>query len=472
MAAPRVVIVGAGPAGVRCAQALVAAGWRPTVVDESRRDGGQIYRRQPEGFTRPARALYGSEAPKAQALHASFDALRPHIDHRSDTLAWHAQPGRLHVVHQGVADVIRWDALVICTGATDRLMPVPGWQLAGCYSLGAAQVALKSQACAVGERLVFAGSGPLLYLVAAQHVKAGAKVAAVLDTAPWQASLRALPDMAARPGVLLKGLGLLATLARHRVPVHRGVRLMAIDGEANTGVHGIRFSTPDGQAHTLACDAVAMGHHLRAESQLADLSGCAFQFDEAAQQWLPQADADGRSSVTGVYLAGDGLRLQGADAAEAAGRLAALAVLQDLGHPVDDGERQRLRDELAVMARFHQGLATAFPWPAEAAAKLSDDTVVCRCEGITAGQLRDTVRGRGACELNRVKAFSRLGMGRCQGRYCGLAGAEVIAHATGLPVADIGRLRAQGPLKPIGMAVQPAPLPTTTTHTAHQEPSA
>jgi NADPH-dependent 2,4-dienoyl-CoA reductase/sulfur reductase-like enzyme len=168
MGQARVVIVGAGPAGVRAAQALAESGVRPVVVDESRRDGGQIYRRQPEGFKRPYAKLYGTEADKAQALHRSFEQLRDRIDWRAETLAWHLEPRSLHVVRAGKAEVLPFDALIVCSGATDRLMPVPGWDLAGCYSLGAAQISLKSQACAIGQRVVFMGTGPLLYLVASQ----------------------------------------------------------------------------------------------------------------------------------------------------------------------------------------------------------------------------------------------------------------------------------------------------------------
>ena len=151
----RIVVVGSGPAGVRAAQALVQAGLRPTVVDEGRRDGGQIYRRQPEGFKRPYAKLYGTEAGKAQALHRDFDALRDQVDYRGDTLAWNLSEGALHVVRAGEPQVLPFDALIVCSGATDRLMPVPGWHRAGCYSLGASQIALKAQACAIGARTVF-----------------------------------------------------------------------------------------------------------------------------------------------------------------------------------------------------------------------------------------------------------------------------------------------------------------------------
>lgn len=455
--AARIVVIGAGPAGVRAAAALVEAGIRPVVIDEGRRDGGQIYRRQPEGFRRSYTALYGTEADRARRLHESFDALRAHIDYLPETLVWNIRDGIVHLAGAQGASSVAFDALLVCTGATDRLMPVPGWQHAGTYSLGGAQVALKSQGCAVGARTVMLGTGPLLYLLAAQYVKAGASVAAVLDTSPASARLRALPQLLAKPAVLLKGAALLRTLRAAGVPLHRGVTPVRIDGDAEHGVRGVHITLADGSPLHVETDAVAMGFHLRPETQVADLAGCAFDFDEAVGQWLPRVDADGRSSVRHVYLAGDGARVRGADAAEAAGRLAALAALRDLGVTPKIDDTVQLRDALARFTRFAAGLRTAFPWPAQHARALPDDTVVCRCEGITAGELRRVTLQAGAVEANRAKAFSRVGMGRCQGRFCAHAGAEVMAGALGVPVSAVGRLRGQAPVKPLAVALTPAP---------------
>jgi NADPH-dependent 2,4-dienoyl-CoA reductase/sulfur reductase-like enzyme len=454
MAQPRIIIVGAGPAGVRCAETLVAAGLRPTVVDENRRDGGQIYRRQPDNFTRPYAKLYGTEAGRAQSLHESFDALRDRIDYLPETLAWNIFSRQLHVTDQRHSRALPYDALVICSGATDRLMPVKGWHYAGTYSLGASQIALKAQACAIGRRIVFLGTGPLLYLVASQYVKAGAGVAAVLDTSPLLRRVAALPKLMARPSVLRNGLALVGELKRAGVQVLTGITPVEIKGSPDAGVQGVVIRDKGGSERSFDCDAVAMGYHLRPETQLADLARCAFRFDAETRQWLPELGEDGRTSVPGVYLAGDGVRVLGADAAELGGRLAALAVLKDVGLAVDEDQLRRLRAEQARMDRFRQGLVQAFPWPAQQAADLPDDAIVCRCETITAGELRRTVGEMGAREANRAKALCRVGMGRCQGRYCGHAGAEVIAHAAGVPLEQVGRLRGQAPVKPLSIAVR------------------
>lgn len=454
MVGPRVIVIGAGPAGARCAEALVAAGIRPTVIDENRRDGGQIYRRQPDNFTRPYSTLYGTEAAKAAALHGCFDALRECVDYLPETLVWNISERVVYALRQGKLVELPFDALVLCTGATDRLMPVKGWNLAGTYSLGGAQVALKAQACAIGRQTAFIGTGPLLYLVAAQYLKAGAGVAAVLDTSPWSLRLAALPKLLAMPRALLNGVALTLALRRAGVPMYSGVEPIEISGSAEGGVSGLSFKDAGGQAHSLASDAVALGYHLRPETQLADLARCEFEFDTPTRQWLPRVDAQGRSSSPGVYLAGDGARILGANAAEVSGRLAAAAVLQDLGYPVKAAEVAELERALAGLKRFAQGLGMSFPWPAHLAASLSDDTVVCRCEAVTVGELRRVVAQTGAIESNRAKAFSRVGMGRCQGRYCGNAAAEIIAHAANIPVEQVGRMRGQAPVKPLPIAIE------------------
>ncbi|MFB9123735.1 NAD(P)/FAD-dependent oxidoreductase [Paraburkholderia dipogonis] len=448
----RIVIVGAGPVGVRCAEALLAAGIRPIVIDEGRGDGGQIYRRQPEGFTRPYAKLYGTEASRAESLHQSFERLRGRLDYRSQTLAWNVAQGKLHIVREGHASVLPYDSLILCPGATDRLMPVKGWQLAGTYSLGAAQIALKSQACAIGRRVVFMGAGPLLYLVANQYVRAGAQVQAVLDTSDAGARLRALPKLLTRFDVLRKGGAFIASLKWAGVTMASGIEPIEIVGNASDGVQGVRYRMPNGKVEKIDCDAVGTGYHLRSETQLADLARCTFFFDATTRQWLPKIDELGRSSEKGVYIAGDGARVLGADGAEIAGRLAAFATLIDLGQEIPAATLEPLRREQRKMDRFRRGLVEAFTWPAEQAARLSDDTIVCRCEGIMAGELRRVVHDEGAREANRAKAFSRVGMGRCQGRYCGHAGAEIIAAAAYEPLEQVGRLRGQAPVKPMSIA--------------------
>ncbi|WP_087724696.1 FAD/NAD(P)-dependent oxidoreductase [Pandoraea sp. PE-S2T-3] len=471
-ARPEVVIVGAGPAGIRAAQTLVAAGIRPIVLDENARWGGQIYRQPPAdaGFARSKQTLYGFEAAKADAVHTTMAALLPQIDYRPDTLVWACDPAdpsadavnasqgasrgqRLHTMHAGREIAVPFTHLLIASGATDRVLPVPGWTLPGVYTLGGAQVALKAQGCAIGERVVFAGTGPLLYLVAYQYVKAGANVVAVLDTSEFAAQVKATPRLLNQPGTLAKGLYYVGWLRARGVRIEHGVTLNGIDGTA--GVRAVRWQR-DGREHTLGCTALGLGFGLRPETQLADLAGCRFVFDDLNQCWLPARDAAGRSSQAGIYLAGDGAGIAGADAAEMAGRRVALAMLEDLGiaAPSLPGAPDALTLErrLASIRRFRVGIEQAFALPADPSAQWPDDMLVCRCEEIDARTLRECVRHDGVTEINRLKALTRVGMGRCQGRMCGEAACHLLAEATGQTLSQVGRLRAQAPIKPIPIA--------------------
>ncbi|KAF1029116.1 MAG: Hydrogen cyanide synthase subunit HcnB [Pseudomonas sp.] len=441
-----VVIVGAGPAGITAARTLLDHGVTPCLVDESPRGGGQIYRRQPANFQRSAKALYGFEAGKANAVHRTMDELAPHIDYRPETLVWNAENGRLDMLNHGRAESLEYTQIIVATGATDRILPVPGWTLPGVYSLGAAQIALKYQGCAIGERVAFCGSGPLLYLVAYQYAKAGAKVVAVLDSAPFSAQCRALPALLGQPATLAKGMYYRAWLAAHGIPVYQGATLAQIHGEQ-------RVSSIQWGDRRLDCDAVAFAHALRSETQLADLLGCEFAWSALNRAWLPQRDNAGRSSVAGVYLAGDGAGIMGADAAQMAGERAALALLEDRGVAIDHRRPPVLEQQLASIRRFRHGLETAFPFPVEWAAQVPDALIVCRCEEISAGEVRAVV-DEGHWELNRVKAHCRVGMGRCQGRMCGLAAAEIVAERSGRAIEDVGRLRSQAPIKPLPFGVE------------------
>ncbi|GBR09889.1 FAD/NAD(P)-dependent oxidoreductase [Acetobacter oeni] len=452
MDAPVIVVIGAGPAGTRAAQTLACAGLRPIVLDENQRQGGQIYRRQPENFTRAPAKLYGASAAAATALHADFEALRPSLDYQPETLAWGVSGDMLLTECRGHADAVRFDGLIIASGATDRIMPCPGWTLPGVFSLGGSQIALKAQACAIGQAPVFMGTGPLLYLVAWQYLQAGVKPRAVLDTSSLTTRLRGLGGLRRRPAVLAQGLRYMAGLARAGITLRSGIRPVRIESrqDGETPCAGaVIWKDGQGRTHRTDCDAVGIGYGLRSETQLADLLKCDFAFDATSRQWLPVTDRDGATSRAGVYLAGDGAGIRGADAAESAGALAALRCLQDIGRPVMEGEMTRLRAALEPMNGFRHGLETGFPWPWRHAAGLPDDTVVCRCENVTAGDIRRAAGPLDSPEINRAKAFVRVGMGRCQGRMCGLAAAEILAAARGVAIEEAGRVRSAAPLKPL-----------------------
>ncbi len=450
MASERIVIIGAGPAGVRAAEALVAAGLRPTILDEAPASGGQIYRRQPAELRRGYGELYGFEAQKAKRLHDALEGLRDAVDYRPDCMVWNLEKDRLHILHAGNAETAPFDRLILATGAIDRVLPFDGWTLPGVYTLGGAQIALKAQACSVGRRTVFLGSGPLLPYVAYQYAKAGAEVVAVLDTAPLAAKWRALPGLLAGGATFFKGAYFLAWLGAHGIPYRHGV--VPVRALGDQAVEGLLYKDAGGRERSLGCDAIAFGYGLKSELQLADLAGCDFKLDPVSHNWILELDDSGRTSVAGIYAAGDGVAIRGADAAELSGARAAYALLDDLGVGGRSAELQRLNRRLGRLDKLRAALEMAFPYPRHLARSIADDCIVCRCEVVSAGEIRRAVNDLGADDVNRAKAFCRVGMGRCQGRVCEPAATAIVADALGRELSEVGRFRAQAPVKPVPIA--------------------
>ena len=446
-----VAIVGAGPAGVRAAETLLRHNIKPILIDEAMAPGGQVYRQPPAGAERPAEDIYGFETRKAKAIHAVIGAAGTRIDYRPNTLVWNAaradEKVRLDTIQDGAAGTVIVDRLILATGAVDRVVPFPGWTVPGVFTLGAAQIALKSQGIAIGGKVALVGAGPLLPLLAAQYIKAGLTPAIVLDVTPFSAKVLALPRLLVEPATLCKGLHYTLAVMRAKLPRAAGVRAIRVLGQDR--VTGLVYRDRAGGEHHVDCDAVAASFGLRSEAQLADLAGCRFIYEATSRQWQPWSDISGRSSVSNIYLAGDGAGIAGADAAELAGERAALAILEDTGVMVDGDRISRVEMWLAWHRVFRRGLEAAYPFPAHLLDVIEPDTTLCRCEGITVAALRRSVREQAPVDVSQLKAFTRIGMGRCQGRMCALAAAELLAADANVPIEAAGRLRAQPPVKPI-----------------------
>jgi NADPH-dependent 2,4-dienoyl-CoA reductase/sulfur reductase-like enzyme len=418
------------------------------VIDESPRPGGQAYRQPPAELDLDIAALLGREYANYERLHAEFATAMPRIDYRPNTTAFDIGDNEVLTHSGGRLDGLQYDALLLATGAVDRVIPAKGWTLPGVYTLGAAQTLLKDQGALIGRRIVFVGSSPLLYLAALQCRKMGGEVVAILDTNPFSDKLRSLGKLLSSKRTLWQGVSYIARLRAAGVRIENGIKPVEIGGEG--GVSRMSFRDSHGALQHVDCDAVALGYGLRSETQLAELAGCEFAYHEVFRQNFPKADADGRCG-RGVYVAGDGALIGGAHAAELSGRLAAFAIMADQGRAARGNDAiSSLRRRLGRLRRFQEGLASAFRLPFQGLADLGDEVTMCRCENVTAGELRDAVRRNfGAKEVNRVKAYTRCGMGRCQGRYCGIAAAEMTAMERGVARAEVGQLRVQAPIKPV-----------------------
>ncbi|MCV2865138.1 NAD(P)/FAD-dependent oxidoreductase [Albidovulum sediminicola] len=441
------IVIGAGPAGMAAAAKAAETGLAVTLLDEQPRPGGQIYRDVDRAAAKRGRIL-GADYTHGATLTQSLN--HPAIAQISGAVVWEIEEGfRVSYTKDGCAAQVAGDRIILATGALERPMPVPGWTLPGVMTAGAAQILLK-QSGMVARRAALVGSGPLLYLIAAQMIRAGTPPLALVETQTRGDLLGAMPHL---PGALrgwpylAKGMKLLREIIRARVPRHTGASAIAVEG--GTHAEAVRFRA-GGRSHRIACDTVLLHHGVVPNTQAARSIGVAHRWNEAQRCFAPILDTWGATDVAGVLIAGDGAGIGGAKAAEIAGRIAALKVAEEHGK-LTQGERDaQARPLLAARARelaVRPFLDTAYP-PLSEAMTPADATIVCRCEEVTAGDIRGYAK-LGCLGPNQAKAFGRPGMGPCQGRYCGLTVTALLAEAHGTSPDATGYYRIRPPLKPV-----------------------
>ena len=452
-------IIGAGPAGMSAAIAAREHGADVLVLDEQAAPGGQIYRNvETVAAERPetARVLGGDYAAGA-ALVRAFRGCGAEYSPR--TSVWEVSavarredasaPLEFGILRDGVAEIVRAHCVIVASGAQERAVPVPGATLPGVMGAGGAQSLLKGAGLVADVPVVIAGSGPLVYLVAWQLVRAGAPVRAVLLTMPdgWMSrAAGTLPEALAMPGALLKGI------AWRRALAGRGVEVMEAHGLAIEGrkrVESVRFRHR-GRERSMQASLVLLHEGVIPNAHLTLAAQLDHVWDARQHAFRPAVDEWGRTSEPGVLVAGDGARILGAEAAVETGRIAALEAAYRLGRirvHQRDGLARLHRASLACHRRFREFLDLTFE-PRPTVRRPSDPAVtVCRCEEVAIAEIERVV-AHGCPGPNQAKAFTRCGMGPCQGRMCGTVVSEIFAEHRHEDVGTIGHYRIRPPVKP------------------------
>jgi NADPH-dependent 2,4-dienoyl-CoA reductase/sulfur reductase-like enzyme len=443
--APRsfdLAIVGAGPAGMAAAITARDCGLSVLVVDENAAPGGQVFRAAELAGTDPA--LARDMAPGLDLI-ARFRALD--ITYRPGATLWMLDPdtgtlslSRLNETLEFVADRI-----LLATGAQERPMPIPGWTLPGVMSAGAAQIALKTAGMVPSGKVVLAGQGPLMWLLANQLIRAG--VLPVLVETRTQPILRtALEQGGIFSGLaqLTKGIGLILKARQSGMRVITGAKHLRAEGSSR--VQTLRF-----EGGFEPCDTLLLHEGVIPSTHISMAIGLEHVWDARQFCWRPKLDVFGASSHARIAVAGDGAVIGGWEAAVATGQLAALDAAFRLGRlaGADRDFRAEASADALLQARALRPFLDALYAPSqEILAPPEESTIICRCEEVTAGSLR-WAAAIGATGPNQAKAYLRCGMGPCQGRLCGPTVAAVIAEIRGAAVEEVGHFRPRAPYKPI-----------------------
>ncbi|SHF70544.1 NADPH-dependent 2,4-dienoyl-CoA reductase, sulfur reductase [Modicisalibacter ilicicola DSM 19980] len=444
-----IAIVGAGPAGMAAAVTLADAGYRPTVFDMNAAPGGQIYRQL--HAPQASDAVMGKDYRRGRELLDAF--LQADIDHRPGSRVWWADNDAsgtaLGVLARGQTQ--RWQArqLILAGGAMERGWPFRGWQLPGVMNAGAAQILLKQGALVPSIPPVLAGSGPLLYLLAWQYLRAARPPALILDVAPARRYGEVLHQVHRAwlgRDYLLKGARLIGALKRAGVPIRQGIT--ALEAEGDTAVERVRYRHK-GRWHTQPSELLLTHFGVTPEPQLARSLGLEHVWHAGQQCFVPRRDAT-LAAGTNLWIAGDGGGIGGALNAEREGRLVALSLLENEQRTTAE-QRREGQALLAARRRDLEArclLERLFRLPESWLDDQSAETLVCRCESVSRGEL-DLAITQGGAGPNQLKAFTRCGMGPCQGRQCGESVTRLLAQRLGGTPDAVGYYHIRPPVHSI-----------------------
>jgi len=392
-AALDLVVVGAGPGGIAAAAVAAEAGKRVCLLDNNSAPGGQIWR----GFSSETAGKY----PHGRTFLSWMARLKAsRCEVRSGWQVVDAPaPGRLRLECGIESCDLRFERLIVATGARERFLPFPGWTLPGAMGAGGLQALVKGGLDPRGKRVIVAGSGPLLLAVAAGLARAGATIAGIYEQASMaQVAGFGVHTLLTQPGKIAEGADYrLKTLS---TPYRLGWWVSRAEGRGRVE----QVTVTDGRtARTLACDWLACGFGLVPNLELPRLLGCRILDGSVEVDSLQQ------SSVPGVACVGELTGIGGLDKALAEGEIAGSEAAGL------DSEARSAQRRLRPLRSFGLRMERAFALRPELAALPAADTVVCRCEDVVHGALQRCASAREA------KLHTRCGMGACQGRICGTA---------------------------------------------------
>ncbi len=443
------LVIGAGPAGLAAASEAAGLGLSVLLLDEQGAPGGQIYRGI-ETAPPAVKRILGKEYRQGSTLAEAFR--QSGAEYRAGASVWRVDgDGTVAYSWNGAAVIAKGRRVLVATGAMERPVPILGWTLPGVMSAGGAQTLLKSSGIVPAGRIVIAGNGPLALLIATQLITAGADVVALLETTEFGDYLAAAPHLprAIQAGdYLAKGKQMRRDILRAGATICSGVAGLAATGDDR--VQAVTFETA-GTRHTLPVDTLLLHAGVVPNVQITRQLNCDHEWIAGQRYWRPVLDGWGATSCNVIAVAGDGGGIIGAEASALAGRLSALDAARRCG-VIELAERDRrarnIRDAMSRHMAIRPLLDALFrPDPAFCVPP-EDATIVCRCEEVTAGDIRAAV-GEGAMGPNQLKAFTRCGMGPCQGRMCGLTVAEIIAASRSATMDETGYYRIRPPIKPL-----------------------
>ncbi|MFH2037979.1 MAG: NAD(P)/FAD-dependent oxidoreductase [Chloroflexota bacterium] len=448
-------VIGAGPAGIHAAYAAAQAGVAVTLVDENQFPGGQYYRQAPPEIKLPGEC----EHAEAGSVYALLD--HPKIRVLSNRIVWGIFEERiLALADSKTTSTLSVDKVVLATGAYERPLAFPGWTLPGVMGAGATMRMVKTQGLLPGKRVLLAGLGPLQLPLASLLLKLGVDVVCIAEAARLFSGLTVMPPMLENPDRIREAVSYISTLMKYKTRYLFNHTITRVEGKEQVEQATIaaldRNGKPiPGTERSYEVDCVCLGYGFLPLFQLPVAFRCELKYDQDLRWYLPDHKENMETTIPGVFVAGDVTDMGGAKVAAAEGRVAGLTAAYQLGSLNEAEYYQQVQPSLSELRRLNR-LARAFQkmyaFPEGLSTLADDETVICRCEEITLGKLKQ-VLAYGVENLSQVKRLSRAGMGYCQGRNCSVLVAPYVNSICGQPLNTVTPFTIRPPLHPVPLEV-------------------
>ncbi len=453
----KIVIIGAGPAGLSASIQLAEMGFSSTIIDENQRIGGAIFKQPEKGFEN---SIFYNEKTyvRAKKLFNDFNQYSSLIDLEleCEVLGNFPQTNELAVLQNGKVRNITIESLLVSTGCYERAQPFPGWTLSGIMSVGGIQLQVKSGNVKPGQRVALIGTGPLLMVAAKQLHMAGLTVVAVVEAGKRKDILNKSLDLLSNTKLLREGVSYKNYLKKHKIPYYYGHGVVKAVG--NLQVEKLMIAPYDDQwnpirekAFTLEVDSVGIQYGYVPRIQLTQMFSCKHSYDKNRGGYFPLIDEWHRTSIKNIYSAGDTNGIYGSEVAILSGKIAALGYLIDTGK-ISLIEAEKLaapiKKEMNKLKKFQRSLDQFSELRAGLMTLPEADTIICRCEHINKETIDQAIKA-GVKDMTALKIQTRVGMGNCQGKMCGSYCQEYLSHKTNLSAESVGLLNPRFPLAPI-----------------------
>lgn len=455
------LVIGAGPAGMSAAAVAAEAGLNVIIIDERSNMGGQYFKQPSKSFSVVEKNL-DKQYQKGRQLISRVS--HPRITILRGSTIW-GTFGLMNILVASSEERWRIESknILIATGAFESGMPIPGWTLPGVMTTGAAQTFLRSYQVAIGKNVAISGNGPLNLQMAAELIKSGIKVVALAETSRPLGLINGLRSMKLlyySPRLFLDGLKYIFIIARARVPFMQSAAPTSFEGDNYVEQIEISKISAEGvpvpqSNRKFAVDSVALGFGFSPSNEIARSLGCKHSFSAQLNMLIADRDIFGRSSIPGVWIAGDSSGIGGAQVAMAEGIIAGFALSLDSGSQLTSGQEAEYEKALKTRRRsnkFQKVLWKIFAGPRLHLQLSTPETIICRCLSLSRGEiaagLQPDMRSAGA-----LKRVNRAGMGKCQGRYCSSFSARLISENTGESLNEYSGYAPAVPYKPTEIGV-------------------